>query len=245
MASANTESTLPTRSERREFARSWRWIVLFGPAVYGIYRLLEIVGVPLMVVAFNLQPLYAAYSIVFAYGPALAFLVAMLYVHRRMLPDIQVLGNITRRDIVVGLATITLVYLAGNAVELLMRQPREANMAAMFQSLTAIQIVAKVGALLVLPPIVEELAFRHFLFSFFPFRANRRIATIAVCVTALLFAYAHSYQYWTSIVTMILVGVIFAIARVRSNGIVLPIVLHAYAIAFGLTTDQLIARLAG
>jgi uncharacterized protein len=245
MASANAESTSSRGSGVREFAKNWRWIALFGPMVYGAYRFLEVVGIPLVVVGFKLQPLYAAYLIIFAYGPALAFLVAMFCVHRRVYPDIQVFGTITQRDVVAGIAAVTVVYLAGNAVELLMRQPREANMVAMFQSLTAFQIVVKVGALLVLPPIVEELAFRHFLLSFFPFRANQRIATVAVCVTALLFAYAHSYLYWTSNVTMILVGVIFAIARIRSNGIVLPILLHSYAIAFGLAADQMVARLVG
>jgi len=246
MASTSTESSFPNQTGTHEFAKNWRWIAFFGPAVYGAYRFLVDIVVPLVVVGLDLRSIYGAYSIIFAYGPALVFLGAMFYVHRRVFfPDIQVVGTIKRPDIVAGVATITLIYLAGNALELLLQQPREQNMAGMFQSLTAFQIVVKTGALIVLPPIVEELAFRHFLLSFFPFRANSRIATLAVVATALYFSHVHTYQYWTTDVTIFLVGVVFAIARIRSNGMVLSIMLHAYAIAFGLAMDQLMVRLAG
>ncbi|WP_174930207.1 hypothetical protein [Burkholderia lata] len=41
--------------------------------------------------------------------------------------------------------------------------------------------------------------------------------------------------------TIFLVGLVFAVARIRSNGMMLPIVLHAYAVALALALDQLMA----
>ncbi|MDD1494046.1 CPBP family intramembrane metalloprotease [Burkholderia stagnalis] len=246
MASASTESNFPGRPGTYEFAKNWRWIALFlGPAVYGVYRFIENVIIPVVVVSLDLQSVYASYVILFRYVPALVFLAVMFYVHRRVFfPDIKVVGTIRRRDVVVGVAAITLVYLADNALGWLMHQPREVIMAGLFQSKTFFQIAVMIGSLLVFPPIVEELAFRHFLLSALPFRANWGIATLAVCATALYFAHVHDYQYWTTSLTMFLVGVVFAIARIRSNGMVLSIVLHAYAIALGLAMDQLMVRIA-
>nr|WP_080398351.1 CPBP family intramembrane glutamic endopeptidase [Burkholderia pseudomallei] len=93
------------------------------------------------------------------------------------------------------------------------------------------------------PPIVEELAFRHFLLSVLPFRANRIAASIAVVATALYFSHVHDYQYWTTDAEIFLVGVLLAIARIRSNGLLLPVALHAYAIAVALLLDLALRHL--
>ncbi|MGU8077254.1 CPBP family intramembrane glutamic endopeptidase [Burkholderia pyrrocinia] len=93
------------------------------------------------------------------------------------------------------------------------------------------------------PPIVEELAFRHFLLSILPFRANRTVATIAAIATAVYFSHVHDYQHWTTDAEIFLVGVILAIARIRTNGMLLPIALHAYTIALALLMDQAIRLL--
>jgi uncharacterized protein len=246
MATTSNEPIYPTPHGTDAFARNWRWIVLLGPLVYGAYRLLELVLLPVVVVHFELMPVAAAYPIIFGYGPAFVFLAGMFYVHRRLVfPDIQFVGSVNRRDVAVGVAMVTLVYLLGYGLALLSHQPREPIMAALFQSKTLLQIVVMIGSVLLLPPLVEELAFRHFLLSLFPFRANWRVATVAVCATALYFSHVHAYQYWTTNMTIFLVGVIFGIARIRSNGMVLPTMLHAYAIALSLAMDQLMARLAG
>lgn len=244
MASTSNHLQPAAPLELGAFATKWRWILIFGPLVYGIYRLIAMIAVPLSVGQFNLLPVALGYPIIVYYGPALAFLWLMFIVHRRRwFRDIRFVGQVGRRDLLIGIATITLLYLIEAAVEYLMGQPREAKMASLYQFKSAFQIVVLVASLLVLPPIVEELAFRHFLLSTLPFRANRVVATIAIVATSLYFSYVHGYQYWTTNVTIFLVGVIFGFARIRSNGMLLPISLHTYTIAFALAMDQVMSRL--
>ena len=114
-------------------------------------------------------------------------------------------------------------------------------MVSLYQSKTDIQVVILVASLLLLPPIVEELAFRHFILSTLPFNSSVWISWTAVTATALLFVYAHSYIYLTTNLLIFAVAMIFGIARVRSGGLLLPIGLHAYAIAFGLVCNQVVA----
>jgi uncharacterized protein len=246
MATTITEPNCPSPRGANAFANNWRWALLFGFFVYSGYRLLELVLFGVVVEHFGLTSEAESYTILFAYVPALVFLGGMFYVHRRLVfPDIQFVGAFKRRDVVTGIALVTLVYLLGYGLAWLTHQPREPIMAALFQSKTSLEIVVMIGAMLLLPPVVEELAFRHFLLSLLPFRASWRVAAVAVCATALLFSYVHAYQYWTTNLTIFLVGVVFAVARIRSNGMVLPMVLHAYAVALALALDQLIATTVG
>jgi uncharacterized protein len=111
----------------------------------------------------------------------------------------------------------------------------------LYQFKTDIQVVVLVVSLILLPPIVEELAFRHFILSAFPFNANVRVTWIAVIATALLFANVHQYIYPTTQVLMFAVAMIFGYARVQSGGLLLPIGLHAYAIALALAGNEIVA----
>lgn len=244
MASTSNHLNPTAPLELVPFATKWRWVLLFGPLVYGIYRLIVLVAVPLSVGQFNLLPIASGYPIIFYYGPALVFLWLMFIVHRRTwFRDIRFVGEVCRRDLLTGIAMITLLYVIEAAVEYLMGQPRETKMVSLYQFKSTSQIVVLVASLLVLPPFVEELAFRHFLLSTLPFRANRVVGAIAIVATSLYFSYIHGYQYWTTNVTIFLVGVTFGFARIRSNGMLLPIALHAYTIALALAMDQLTSRL--
>lgn len=96
---------------------------------------------------------------------------------------------------------------------------------------------------LLLPPIVEELAFRHFILSVLPFNASVWMSHVAVATMALFFVSAHGYIYLSTNVVIFVVALILGFARVRSGGLLLPIGLHAYAIALGLACDQVAAHL--
>lgn len=97
-------------------------------------------------------------------------------------------------------------------------------MASLYSLKTTAQNVVMVISLLALPPIVEELALRHFLLSILPFKANRKIAVVAVVTTTRLFSVQHRhYDNLTTYLLLFALGVVFAWARIRSNGIALPI----------------------
>jgi membrane protease YdiL (CAAX protease family) len=170
----------------------------------------------------------AFYPILINYGPAALFLASMFLLHRKLFfPDIKFVGQFNRKQVLAGVIGISLVYLAAYAAWFL-GQPREPSMVSLYQFRTGPKIAVLIGTLLVLPPIVEELAFRHFLLSTLPFRSSNAVAVVAVLASAALFAYDHhQYLYRTTDLTIFGVGAILAIARIRSEGFLLPIGLHS------------------
>jgi len=218
----------------------WGITLLIGPLVFWAYRSL----VPVVASQFDLLT-RAFYPILINYGPAALFLASMFLLHRKLFfPDIKFVGQFNRKQVLAGMIAISLAYLAAYGAAWFLGQPREPSMVSLYQFRTGPQIAVLIGTLLVLPPIVEELAFRHFLLSTLPFRSINAVAVVAVLASAALFAYYHhQYVYRTTDLTIFGVGAILAIARIRSEGLLLPIGLHSWAIAFALVCNQILASL--
>ncbi|MFZ3176072.1 MAG: CPBP family intramembrane glutamic endopeptidase [Thiobacillus sp.] len=217
------------------FATRWGLALLLGPLVYMLYRAMQ----PLALALFGL-PIAMTYPIPVFYGPALVFLGTMFVAHKRFcFPDMLFVGTFSRKSAVSGIIAVTIVYLATYVAAHLLGQPREPAIVSLYQFKTDTQVVVLIVSLLLLPPIVEELAFRHFILSTLPFNASAGISWVAVTATALFFVYAHGYIYLTTKLLIFAVAMIFGFARVRSGGLLLPIGLHAYAIAFGLVCNQI------
>lgn len=71
-----------------------------------------------------------------------------------------------------------------------------------YQSTTT-QLVVFLVALLVLPPMVEEMLYRHFFLSVIPFKRNAWLTALVVLVSAAAFTLAHrKYDYWTTYATL-------------------------------------------
>lgn len=222
------------------FATRWSLALLLGLMAYGAYRLI----LPTIVGQFS--PLTRMdYMIPVYYGPSALLLLAMFAGHKRWcFPDIRFVGDVRAGLVVQGLLAVTAIYLAVYGTALWLGQPREPTMAKLYDFKAPTQIAVMLVSLLILPPIVEELAFRHFLVSALPFKANGWIAGIAIIGTAAFFAFQHPhYKYVTTYAALFALGVVFALARIRSDGLVLPIGLHAYAVAFALACDQVVKRL--
>jgi len=186
----------------------------------------------------------AGYKIPIDFGPSALLLLAMFFVHKRCChPDIRFVGKVSANRVLQGVLAMTALYLICYAAALWLGQPREPAMIEIYSSKTPMQNAVMLVSLLILPPIVEELAFRHFLLSIVPFKKNAWIAAATIIVTAALFAVVHfHYKFLTTYLLLFAVGVVLALARIRSDGMVLPIGLHAYAIAFGLLCDQVVMR---
>lgn len=216
------------------FAKEFTRVAWFGPCVYLLYRFFIL---PSGAILLGRSPV-GNYTILVNYGPAALFLGAMFLLHRRCFADsINFVGSFRAKDFMVWAAAISVLYVATNCVAVWIHQPREPIMQGMFRSLAPADTIILIGSLLCLPPIVEELAFRHFLASFFPFRKSDGWAFVAVILTALWFTHMHSYVYLTSDATIFLMGIILGFARVRTLGMVLPMCLHAYSIGFALLVD--------
>ena len=190
------------------------------------------------------DPIAMSYPVLVFFGPALGFLGIMFMMHKRLFfPDISFAGTFSRKSIVGGVVAVTILYLATYAAASLLGQPREPSMVNLYQFKTDMQVMVLLASLILLPPVVEELAFRHFILSTLPFNASAWICWVALTTTALLFVYLHSYIYLTTNLLIFSLAMIFGFARVRSGGLLLPIVLHAYSIGFGLTCNQIAAYL--
>lgn len=81
---------------------------------------------------------------------------------------------------------------------------------------------------IVLAPVSEEIIFRHFLFQAFePERSRLRLA-VAVVVTTATFAAMHAqYVHPMTFISIAALGLLYMLARLKTNGLLLPITLHA------------------
>ncbi|EPQ6932561.1 CPBP family intramembrane glutamic endopeptidase [Pseudomonas aeruginosa] len=145
------------------------------------------------------------------------------------------------------MAAILSAYLASAGMAEITGLGREMGMVLLGFGKTEVQFQIFIVTVLILPPIVEEIAFRHFVLGTFPYNRNRIVAVIAVVTSAAFFMHAHlvAYNYWTTHALMFALGVIFAVARLVTGGLLLPVMLHCFAVTTGLALNYVWAALGG
>lgn len=152
-------------------------------------------------------------------------------------------GTSFRRPFLVGLSCIVATYVCGSLLMVLLDLPREPFMVTFFDDLDRGQIALLIAFLIVFAPMTEELMYRHFLLRLFPYQRNELWKWTAVLVTTVIFTLSHyQYENVVTLVTIFIVGAVLAIARVRSGGLMVPVLLHAATEVVGLATDQVLAR---
>lgn len=138
-----------------------------------------------------------------------------------------------------GALGIVGAYLFFGVATLVLGLPREVFMAELLDGLNSWQATIKIASLIVLPPIAEELFFRHYMLRLFPYENSRAWTWIAVIVTSAIFAGMHiQYGNWITVVLIFACGGVLAIARVVSGGLMVPVLLHSLAEMVALTTDK-------
>ena len=87
--------------------------------------------------------------------------------------------------------------------------------------------------ILVLAPVGEEILFRGVLLNVFR-TTHAWTLWVGVVIISLVFASVHSqYQNLSTLAEMVALSGIFAWARIRSGGLLLPILLHSFASVLG------------
>lgn len=217
------------------------WL-LIGPAVYVIYRqLVKILmeNVPYLTLI--------AYDVPILYGPPAILLVAVLLLQKRLRPHDSLLGTLKRRHVVIGLVSVLAAYALSIGGSISLGFGRELSMQGLGFGKSEPQYLLMVISLLILPPIVEEIAFRHFILGTLPFKRNFLVATVAVTLSSIFFMYAHldRYDFWPTHALMFTLGVIFSVARIQAGGLLLPVILHSAAVATALIANHLWNSLGG
>ncbi|WP_244868142.1 type II CAAX endopeptidase family protein [Pseudomonas sp. Eqa60] len=154
-------------------------------------------------------------------------------------------GRVIRHPLGIGAACMVAAYVLCGVAILMLGSPEEAFMAELLAGLNGWQTLIKIASLMVLPPIVEELFFRHYLLRLFPYENSQVWKWIAVIVSAAIFAGLHTqYGNGTTMALIFASGCIFAVARIVSGGLLVPILLHSMAEVLGMSLDTLF-RMAG
>lgn len=212
-----------------------------GLAVFMLYRL----GVAVIkeVVPFADQ---LAYPTIYLYGIPAVFLAPIFVIHSRRF-GFSLIGTIKLGTAALLAGSVLLAYLSCVGVSLALGYGRELTMVLLGLGMTESQFMIHIAALFVFVPIVEEIIFRHFVLTALPYQRSDRLKVLAVVGSAALFMVMHFpvYDLWPTHVLMFILGIIFAVARVLSGGLLLPVMLHALAVGCALLLNYARAGWAG
>lgn len=81
--------------------------------------------------------------------------------------------------------------------------------------------------MILLVPVYEEMVFRGCLFSVFKYWLGNNNYAAAVAVSVVFSACHLQYIDWRSFLTLFLVSLMLVIGRIKTGGILMPIILHA------------------
>ncbi|WP_246883115.1 type II CAAX endopeptidase family protein [Pseudomonas sp. Tri1] len=204
----------------------------------GMFVLASLVFFLAAIPAVLLIPAESYLSFAATMGPIALILLALFAWQYRSDSGAQLRGDAIRNPLRIGAFGIIASYLLCGVAIVVLGLPQEAFMAELLAGLSGWQGAIKIASLIVFPPIAEELYFRHYLLRLFPYENSPAWKWIAVIVTSAIFAGIHiQYGNWTTIALLFACGCVFAIARINSGGLLVPILLHSLAEIVALTTD--------
>lgn len=162
----------------------------------------------------------------FSHGAVLMYLLCVFLVYRRW-------SAAQRWRTVAGRCDGRGVYrefLLGKVLAL----PAEPFMTKLFADKSIPDVLLTLLTIFILAPLNEETLFRGIMLNVFRSRYCWTM-WLGALITSLLFVAAHSqYQNLLTLAELFLVGVITSAARIRSGGLLLPVLLHMEATTLGL-----------
>lgn len=223
----------PLRSEPYKWAGRWGMAALAVLIFYSL-QIATVVTVG--------QENWNSLWMVGAHGITGVALVLLALIQFRNCGGIRaILGHNAGPALLVGVPLILVAYAVTTVLDVTLGFGREPFMENLLSTFSTTQIILFISMLIVLPPLSEELLYRHFLIRLFP-ATNRSWRWVAVIAVAAVFTLTHGqYKNWPSFLLLGCLGVIFGVARIATGGLVAPVLLHSFAEVAGMTSDLLLA----
>lgn len=170
----------------------------------------------------------------FSHDTVLMYLLCVFLVYRRWIAPLPVVGQLRNVGVpwLVGAMAVVYVgvFLLGKALAL----PAEPFMTKLFADKSIPDVILTLLTIFILAPLNEETLFRGIMLNVFRSRYCWTM-WLGALITSLLFVAAHSqYQNLLTLAELFLVGLITSVARIRSGGLLLPVLLHMEATTLGL-----------
>lgn len=171
----------------------------------------------------------------FSHGAVLVYLLCVFLVYRRWIAPLPVVGQLRSVGVpwLVGAMAVVYVgeFLLGKALAL----PVEPFMTKLFADKSIPDMILTLLTIFILAPLNEETLFRGIMLNVFRSRYSWTM-WLGALITSLLFVAVHMQQYQNllTLVGIFLVGLITSGARIRSGGLLLPVLLHMEATVLGL-----------
>lgn len=171
----------------------------------------------------------------FSHGAVLVYLLCVFLVYRRWIAPLPVVGQLRNVGVpwLVGAMAVVYVgeFLLGKALAL----PVEPFMTKLFADKSIPDVILTLLTTFILAPLNEETLFRGIMLNVFRSRYSWTM-WLGALITSLLFVAVHMQQYQNllTLVGIFLVGLITSAARIRSGGLLLPVLLHMEATVLGL-----------
>lgn len=171
----------------------------------------------------------------FSHGAVLVYLLCVFLVYRRWIAPLPVVGQLRNVGVpwLVGAMAVVYVgeFLLGKALAL----PVEPFMTKLFADKSIPDVILTLLITFILAPLNEETLFRGIMLNVFRSRYSWTM-WLGALITSLLFVAVHMQQYQNllTLVGIFLVGLITSAARIRSGGLLLPVLLHMEATVLGL-----------
>lgn len=178
-----------------------------------------------------------------AHGATAVALLLLAAVQLRSSGGLRALfGHDLGRTCKIYLPIVLVIYVVGTSLDIGLGYGRETFMVSFLGGLSTLEKVLCLVMLLALPPISEELLYRHFLMRLFPL--NSQVwGWVAILSTSSLFMLMHSqYTHWPSFAVIGALAVLFSYARIRTGGILVPVLLHSFAEVCGMLSDTVLSQ---
>ncbi|EPT5101140.1 CPBP family intramembrane glutamic endopeptidase [Salmonella enterica subsp. enterica serovar Newport] len=170
----------------------------------------------------------------FSHGAVLVYLLCVFLVYRRWVAPLPVVGQLRTVGALWLVGAMAVVYVGEFLLGKVLDLPAEPFMTKLFADKSIPDVILTLLAVFILAPLNEETLFRGVMLNVFRSRYNWTMC-LGALITSLLFAAVHmQYQNLLTLAEMFLVGLITSAARIRSGGLLLPVLLHMEATALGL-----------
>ncbi|CDM92203.1 CPBP family intramembrane glutamic endopeptidase [Xenorhabdus bovienii] len=170
---------------------------------------------------------YKDYSMFISFLVGTIFLLLLAWPYSRWVSKLPIgqLGNATS----LGLAiSVIILYLTFYGIEKLFGIPSE-SFVLQLTSQSGVALLAVYVTIFVLAPVCEEILFRGMFLNMFK-SIRPWTLWIGAFITSVIFSSIHSqYHHASTFVSLFILALILAAARIRSGGLLLPILLHAEA----------------